>query len=309
MSRRLPPLGALRAFEAAARHLSFAKAALELHVTPAAISHQVKALEEALGLSLFRRLNRAVLLTEPGQRLLPGLSDGFDRMAEAVERLKTVDARGPLTVTVAPGFAAKWLVPRLDRFRTRHPDIEVRIDASPQVIDLAREECDMAIRYGPGRYPGLRVDRLLEEEVFPVCSPELLAGAHPLGQPGDLRWHTLVHSTWSERDDWMPDWRMWLLAADVKDVDWTRGPRYGESNLSIDAAIAGQGVALASDVLADADLAAGRLVKPFALAVSGNFAYFVVSLMAAAERPKVKAFREWLLAEAIRPPPGRATAN
>ncbi len=304
MARRLPPLGALRAFEAAARHLSFAKAAEELHVTPAAVSHQVKALEEHLGQQLFRRFNRAVLLSEPGQRLLPGLRDGFDRLAEAVDRLRTADARGPLTVTVAPGFAAKWLVPRLDRFQTRHPDIEVRIDAAPQVIDLTREEVDIAIRYGAGKYPGLRVDRLLPEEVSPVCSPHLLQGPHPLREPKDLRSHTLIHSAWGE-DDSSPDWRMWLLAAGVRDVDWTRGPRFGEYNLAIDAAIAGQGVALASGVLAGADLAAGRLVKPFALSMPSDFAYFVVSLMAAAERPKVKAFREWLFAEAKLPAPGR----
>ena len=190
MARRLPPLNALRAFEAAARHLSFTKAAGELSVTPAAVSHQVKALEDYFGIQLFRRLTRALLLTDAGQTALPALRDGFDKLAEASERLRAHDARGMLTVSVSPSFAAKWLVPRLDDFRTVHPDIDLRLDASDTIVDLARGEADLSIRYGPGGYRDLRVDLLFEAEVFPVCAPGLCDGQHPLREPADLHRHT-----------------------------------------------------------------------------------------------------------------------
>ena len=300
MSRRLPPLNALRAFEAAARHLSFAKAAAELHVTPAAVSHQVKALEEQLGVMLFRRLNKAVLLTDAGQRALPGMREAFDRLAETVERVRARRDDDRLTVSVAPSFGAKWLVPRLDRFRAAHPEIEIRIDGSTQLVDFAREDVDVAIRYGPGRYPGLRVDRLLQDEVSPVCSPRLCAGPPPLGVPADLRRHTLLHVDWAMRDPTWPDWRMWLLAAGLRDVDSTRGPKFNQSSLAIEAAIAGQGVALGERALVAGDLAVGRLVRPFELSVPATFAYYVVAPEAAADRPKVAAFRDWALAEAAR---------
>jgi LysR family glycine cleavage system transcriptional activator len=187
MARSLPPLNALRAFEAAGRHLSLTKAAAELHVTPAAISHQVKSLEEWLGVPLFRRLNRAILLTDAGQGCLKGLRDGFDRLSEAVESVRVHAATGPLTVSVAPSFASKWLVPRLDVFRRAHPQIDVRIDASTRLADFSRDDIDLAIRYGRGHYPGLGIDRLLTEEVFPVCSPKLRRGHPALRQPADLR--------------------------------------------------------------------------------------------------------------------------
>src|SRR4051794_36642926 len=190
---RLPPLNSLRAFEAAARHLSFAEAAAELHVTPAAISHQIKALEADLGVKLFRRFNRAVRLTDAGQACLPGLRDGFERIAEAVARARQGDSVGVLTVTASPAIAAKWLVPRLERFRERHPSIDLRIDASMRLVDFTREDVHVGLRYGGGKYPGLHTELLLRSEVFPVCAPALLKGKHPLREPEDLRHHTLIH--------------------------------------------------------------------------------------------------------------------
>jgi LysR family glycine cleavage system transcriptional activator len=297
MNRRLPPLNGLRAFEAAARLLSFSKAAEELHVTPAAISHQIKGLEGYLGVPLFRRLNKALMLTEAGQAALPGLREGFDQLVRAVDAVRAWDVRRPLTVSTAPSFGAKWLVPRLERFRQGHPGTEVRVDATSELVDFAREEVDLAIRYGSGRYPGLAAERLLVEEVFPVCSPRLLEGPHPLRVPEDLRWHTLLHVDWVQQPDLWPDWSTWLRAAGVEGVDPTRGPRFSMSAMAAQAAIDGHGVALGSSVLLRDDLEAGRLVKPFELGFPVDLAYYLVYPEAHAERPKVVAFRRWLLAE------------
>ena len=300
MTRKLPPLNALRAFEAAARHLSVTKAADELNVTPAAVSHQVKALEEQLGVTLFRRLNRALMLTDAGQLFLPGLRDGFDRLAEAADKVRAECEGGTLAVSVGPSVAAKWLVPRLDRFRAAHPDIDLRIDATDRLANFAREDIDVAIRYGPGRYPGLRVDQLFAQEVFPVCSRKLCEGPPPLREPGDLRHHTLLHVDWRTQDETWPNWRMWLLTAGVEGVEPTRGPKFSQESMVVQAAIEGHGVALASSVLVADDLAADRLCKPFTLSLPIRFAYYVVAPEAAADRPKVAAFRAWILAEAKR---------
>jgi LysR family glycine cleavage system transcriptional activator len=300
MARRLPPLNALRAFEAAARHLSFAKAADELHVTPAAVSHQIKALEAHLGVTLFRRLNKSVLLTDAAQIILPGIRDGFDRMAQALEKLSGHDSANVLSVTVTPSFGARWLVPRLERFRAAHPEITVRFDASERLVDFARDPIDMGVRYGSGQYAGLESRLLIREEVFPVCSPRLLEGRHPLRVPADLRHQVLIHTDWDARDDTSPDWRMWLLAAGVSDVDPTKGLMFGETNLAMHAAIEGQGVVLSSNVLAANDIAAGRLVRLFDidLSASGGFGYYIVAPKATFDLPKIAAFRDWLLAEA-----------
>ncbi len=292
MARRLPPLNALRAFEAAARHLSFTRAAEELNVTQAAISHQVKGLEERLGVVLFRRLNRALLLTDAGQSYLPAVRDAFDRIAEATGDLKALDRAGVLTVSVLPSFAAKWLVPRLGGFREAHPDIDVHVAPSDHLVDFARENVDLAMRYGQGNWPGLRADRLMTEEVFPVCSPNLAQGPRRLRSPDDLRHHTLLH------DDMRIDWRMWLLAAGVEGIDTRRGPTFTDSSMVVQAAVAGQGVALGRSALAAADLAAGRLVKPFDISLPAAVAYYVVCPEATAERPKIVAFRDWVIAEA-----------
>jgi LysR family glycine cleavage system transcriptional activator len=302
MARNLPPLNSLRAFETAARHLSFTKAAEELHVTPAAISHQIKALEEQMGVPLFRRLTRALRLTEAGQAALPSLRDGFDKLADGVDLLRAHDESGAITVSLDPSFAAKWLVPRLDRFRAAHPDLDVRLDATDKLADFQRDNVDLAIRYGGGNYPGLEVERLLSEEIFPVCSPKLLEGPAPLAQPGDLRHHTLIHLEWGSEDVTAPTWRMWLLAAGVHDIDFTRGPVFSMTSLALQAAIESQGVALASSFLVADDLAADRLVVPFDLSVCDplDFAYHIVVPKRTADLPKVVAFKTWLLDEIAR---------
>jgi LysR family glycine cleavage system transcriptional activator len=291
VARRLPPLKALRAFESAARHLSFTEAAAELNVTQAAISHQVKALEEFLGHDLFRRLNRGLRLTEKGQDLLPPVRKAFDLLTEATNRLIDEDADNTLTVTVLPSFGARWLVARLGRFREAHPDIDVHVIPTARLVDLVRENVDVGIRYGRGEYPGLRTDRLLTEDIVPVCSPKLLEGPHPLLEPKDLAHHTLLH------DESRGDWRTWLLAAGVDGVDPNRGPVFTDSGMLVQAAIAGQGVALARGVLAADALAEGRLVRPFELTLPTEFAYYLVCPEAKAGRPKIVAFREWLLRE------------
>lgn len=299
MARDLPPLNALRAFEAAARHLSFSKAAEELHVTPAAVSHQVKGLEDLLGVQLFRRLTRAIRLTEAGQAALPVLREAFDRLADGVALMRAETKDKVVTVSLEPSLAAKWLVPRLDRFRMANPDIEVRVDANEKPVDFRRDDVDLAIRYGTGKYPGLEVDRLLSEEIFPVCSPSLLDGAKPLARPDDLRHHRLLHVEWNQDDLMAPSWRKWLLAAGLKDIDVARGSVFSMMTLAIQAAIDGQGVALASSVLVADDLASGRLVVPFDLGRRDllDFAYYLVVPKRTAPLPKVAAFKAWLFEE------------
>ncbi len=300
MARRLPPLNSLRAFEAAARHLSFTKAADELHLTPAAISHQIKALEDYCGAPLFRRMTRALALTENGKAALWLLRDGFDRLAERANRLGHDPDGGLLTVSVAPTFCAKWLVPRLDRFRTAHPAFDIRIDASDALASFTADGVDVALRYGQGDYPGLVSERLTGEVVFPVCSPALLDGPQPLRTPSDLGQHTLLHVYWKMADDKAPSWRMWLKAAGITDVDPERGPRFNVDSLVVQAASAGQGVALANGALVGDDLAAGRLVRPFPPAKEGPtaFCYYLVYPEDHARNPKVRAFRDWVMAEA-----------
>ncbi len=300
MARDLPSLNALRAFEAAGRHLSLTKAARELHVTPAAISHQVKGLEDYLGVKLFRRLGNSLLLTDAGQACLPGLSEGFDRLAEAIERQKEHEVRGPLHLSVAPAFASKWLVPRLERFDSTHPEIDVRISASLEVADLDREGFDAAIRLGRGSYPGLDVHELFAESVVPMCGPDLIEGPHPLRIPADLRHHVLLHDDSLNFDRAAPDWPMWLKSASVKDVDASRGPHFSHPDHAMQAAMDGAGVVLGWRTLAEADLAAGRLVIPFDLTLPMELAFFFVCPRVAAERPKIVALRDWLLEESHR---------
>ena len=281
MVRRLPPLNALRAFEAAARHLSFTRAADELNVTQAAVSHQVKALEEWLGMPLFRRLNRSLLLTDAGQSYMPRLRDAFDTIDQATRGLNAHESGGTLTISTMDSFAAKWLVPRLGRFRARHPEIDTRVTASDRLVDFKREDVDVGIRYGRGRYPGLQVVRLMTEDVFPVCSPALAGGEPPLREPADLKHHTLLH------DDLAVDWRTWLAAAGVRDVDADRGQWFSHSSLVLQVALDGQGVALGRSALLAEDLAAGRLVKPFELTLPADFAYYMVCLEMTAQQPKI----------------------
>lgn len=298
--RSLPPLNALRAFEAAARHKSFSKAAEELHVTPAAISQQIRALEDIAGVKLFRRLTRSLLLTDAGQVALPAMTEGLDQLEEGYRAMRRQEEGGILTVSVAPSLGAKWLVPRLEGFHARHPDIEIRIDASVRLVDFQRGDVDLAIRYGGGEYDGLTAHCLMSEFAAPVCSPALLKGAHPLRTPDDLRHHTLLHSQWRMQHAFAPNWLMWLRAAGITDMDPEHGPRFSEDTLAIQAAIAGQGVALVGQAVAAADLRAGLLVYPFGTATRArhSYCYYVVYPAADATRQKVRAFTDWVLGEA-----------
>ena len=291
MSRRLPPLNALRAFEAAARHLSFTQAAEELNVTQAAVSHQIRGLEDWLGFPLFRRLSRALVLTEAGQILFPEVREAMDILTTAVNRVQRQDSEGVLTVTTMDSFAVSWLVPRLGRFRQSHPDIDVRLVMADRMVDLAREGVDVAIRYGRGSWPGLTVSLLRTEELFPVCAPELLAGGPPLKEPGDLANYTLLH------DEMPVDWRDWLAAVGCDTVNPERGPGYSHSNLVLLAARAGEGVALGRSVMVADDLAEGRLVRPFDFALPAPQAYYLACVEGEEDRPKVRAFRDWLEGE------------
>src|SRR5262245_2689616 len=291
----LPPLNALRAFEAAGRHLSITKAAEELHVTAAAVSHQVKVLEEFLDAKLFRRSGNALFLTDAGQACLPRLRAGFAELERAFEALRQHDLRGPLFLSVAPVFASKWLIPRLESFHSAHPDVDVRISATLELADFERDGIDAAIRVGRGRYPGLASHRLFGETVVPMCSPALASGDRPLTGPGDLRHHTLLHFDWPAREQVAPDWAMWLEAMRVDGVDATRGPRFTQPDYAMQAAIEGAGVVLGWRSLAQADLEAGRLIVPFDLPLPMDLAFYLVYPEAAAERAKLARFREWLL--------------
>jgi len=296
MTRRLPSLNALRAFEAAARHLSFTKAAAELNVTQAAISHQVKTLEDQLGLPLFRRLNRRLLLTDAGQVYGSSLTRTFDGIAEATERITAQRGGGSLRISTLPSLAAKWLLPRLSRFRTRHPEIDVLVSAAHGLADFRRDDVHLAIRYGKGNYPGLETVSLMDDEIFVVCSPQLLTSGPPLRDPADLKHHTLLHDSSAEAG--RRDWRAWLERVGVSGVDPDRGPGFSDSNLIIEAVIAGEGVALTRRSLAADDLAAGRLTIPFGPIAPASNRYYVVYPKANAELPKVRAFTRWLLDEA-----------
>ncbi len=298
MRRRLPPLNALRAFEAVARHMSVTKAADDLSVTPAAVSHHLKSLEDQLQIALFLRTKNGILLTDAGQAILPGIRDGFERFAAAIEQIDNLGDSGVLTVSVAPSFAAKWLLPRLETFQAANPGIDVRVGASMSLSDFHGDGVDVAIRYGSGGYPNVNSERLLEEAVFPVCSPKLLNGAAPLSGVDDLRHHTLLHDDGPDEDPSCPNWAMWLKAAGAKDIDASRGPKFNQSSMVIEAAVLGRGVALAKASLAAADLDAGRLVKPFGEAIPIDFAYWLVCPASKLGLRKVELFRAWLKGEA-----------
>ena len=315
MSERLPPLNALKAFESAARHLSLKRAAHELNVTPAAVSHQVKALEDYLGVKLFRRMNRALELTAAARAALPKLSAGFESLAQAVAAMGPQPDSGQLTVSVAPSFAARWLMPRLHRFFAAHPEVDVRISARTRLLNRGGqgdaveratiekwlEESDVAILYGHGDYPGYRVDKLLTLTIAPLCSPQLVQGENALRHPQDLRFQSLVHDDSGARYDGVAFWDVWLSAAGVEGVDTSRGSHFSQPVLALEAASDALGVVATFPVLATAELAVGRLILPFELQVSLQSAYYLVSSDTAV-RPVVIAFREWLLAEAAQQP-------
>lgn len=289
MARRTPPLKSLRAFEAAGRHLSFTRAADELFVTQAAISHQIKALEEYLGLPLFIRQNRKLLLTDEGQNYWPKIRDMFEGLTIATEQLKSQLAGGPLTVSVVPTFATSWLIPRLSDFNKAYPDIEVRLKASDDTVDFLQENIDLAIYYETGSYPGLHSITLLNEQLTPLCSPSVLQSELPLEKPEDLKHHNLLHDHSSE------DWRRWLKLAGVKGIDLSRGAVFSHTSMVQQAAIFGQGIAMGHLVLSQAEVSAGRLVQPFELMMDSDLSYDLVCPIEYSKRPKVKAFIEWIL--------------
>lgn len=295
MEEDLPPLNALRAFEVAGRHLSITKAAQELHVTPAAVSHQVKSLEEYLNVKLFRRVGNTLVLTDAGQACLPRLKAGFAELERAMAELREHDLRGPLLLSVAPVFASKWLIPRLEAFRRTHPEIDVRISATLDLAEFERDGVDAAIRVGRGRYPGLAAHRLFGESVTPMCSPKLATEDRPLGAPHDLRHHVLLHFDWPGTEQVAPDWATWLTAMGVKGVDAHRGPHFTQPDYAMQAAMEGAGVVLGWRTLAESDLEAGRLVMPFDLMLPMEVAFYFVYPETTAERRKLAAFREWLL--------------
>jgi LysR family glycine cleavage system transcriptional activator len=298
--RRLLPLNALRAFEAAARHLSFTKAADELSVTPGAISQHVRQLEEHAGAPLFRRDGRGLELTETGRAALPLLREGFERLLDASALLREPPRRRQLSVSAPPSFAAKWLMPRMDRFHAEHPDVEVWISADMALVDMSEGAVDVAIRYGGGRWPNVKVERLLNETVLPVCAPGLIDGEHPIRKPKDLAHHALLHDMSNDKDESCPDWTMWLQARGVSGVDPRRGPGFNQSALVIEAAIRGRGVGLAKRTIAQADLEAGRLVAPFADGSTAiDFAYHLVLPRNRPASQGAVLFVDWLKREAV----------
>lgn len=298
-------LNALRAFEASARHQSFSAAAAELHVTPAAVGQLVRTLEEWLGAPLFHRSTsgRARLVaTETAERALPDIRAGFDRLTSGLERLKEGSASGVLTVTVSPAFAAKWLLPRIDRFQTAWPDTDVRLDTSLKPVDFVAQRVDIGVRYGTGSWPGLKADKLMDEEVYPVCSPGLLREGGRLRQPNDLTRDTLIHDLSMDSHAGFPSWDAWLQKAGVTGVTTTRGLQINNSAAVLQAAIDGHGVALARSVMAHDDLTTGRLVRLFPdVTFASPLAYYVIYRAECSGLPRLMAFRDWLLEEAAAP--------
>lgn len=291
MRRRLPPLNALRVFEAAARNESFTRAAEELGVTQGAVSQQVKLLEAALGLKLFNRERQRLVVTEAGREYLAVVHDALARIAAGTERLMERQESGVLTISTSPDFAAKWLVYRLGRFAASHPEIDLRISATAHHVDFAREDVDLAIRHGDGRWPGLEVVRLCTERLFPVCSPKLVSGRYHVATAQDLLKFPLLRL-----NDWTT-WMRWFEAAGVTDPV-ARGPIMSSASMLIDAAADGQGIALARTTLVAWDIIHGRLVRPIDVSLKLPNAYWIVCPKITSNTLKVVTFRKWLLAEA-----------
>ncbi|MBI1423845.1 MAG: transcriptional regulator GcvA [Gammaproteobacteria bacterium] len=291
MSRRLPPLTALRAFEAAARHLSFARAADELHVTPAAISQQIKQLEIYLGQPLFRR-GKALALSDAALAVLPQLTEAFDQLERTVDRLRGADAGGPLVVSTPPTFAARWLVPRLEDFQTRHPDIELRLLATRRLVDFNLEDVDIAVRFGAPPFPGMHAEALMQERIVLVAAPAIARTIHA---PADLLKCTLLHDESHAWDPAFPDWETWLLSQGVELPSSLRIRNFGDSNLSIEAAVSGLGVTLTWHSLVADEVRNGRLVQLFGHALATKQGYHLVTTPNRLNLPKVQAFRAWLL--------------
>ena len=302
--RSIAHLNALRAFEASARHQSFSLAAQELNVTPAAVGQLVRTLEDWLGSPLFVRSTsgRARLVTtEVAEQALPDIRAGLERLAVGLERLRSGSAGGVLTVTVSPAFAAKWLLPRIERFQAAWPETDLRLDTSLKPVDFVAQRIDVGVRYGRGQWPGLAAEKLMDEEVYPVCAPALLATA-TLQAPDDLRGQVLIHDQSVDTSTGFASWQAWLRHAGVQGMPTDRGLRINNSAAVLQAAVDGQGVALARSVMAHDDLAAGRLVRLFPqVRLDSALAYYVVYRPECIAQPKVAAFRDWLLREAHGP--------
>jgi LysR family glycine cleavage system transcriptional activator len=302
LNHKLPPLQTLRVFEAATRLESFTAAASEFGITQGAVSHHIKALESYIDRSLFLRLPRGAMPTPEARQIAKVVRSSMSDIAGV---LGSAGSDSTLTISVLPGFAVKWLFPRLIEFDQQHPEIEVSISTSPRLLDFTTNEADLAIRYGRGSYPGLVVEQLLEEDMFPVCGPQLLEGRHPLRCTQDLAHHVLLHDEIKEIDGIQPGWDSWFRASGAPKPSGITHRRFGQSNMVLQAAIAGMGVALARSPLAMDDLAAGHLVRPFGAAEPSGFAYFLVYPRGAMERKKIRVFRNWLLDQAapLRPLP------
>ncbi|WP_285415303.1 transcriptional regulator GcvA [Pseudomonas sp. efr-133-TYG-5] len=291
MLTRLPSLNGLRAFESAARHMSFTKAAEELNVTQTAVSHQIRRLEEELGVRLFLRLKDGLALSAEGQAYWPGVRLAFLELRNATESLQASSNNSVLTVSTLVSLASKWLLPRLPSFRQAFADIDVRISASTELVDFRQGGIDAAIRYGNGDWPGLRADWLMSDEIFPVCSPRLLSGPHALQSPADLRNHTLLHVSGLTANDW----RIWLDAAGQSQPS-AKAPRltFDLAMMAVQAAIDGQGVCIGRSTYVDDDIRAGRLVAPFALRLKADAGFYLVTPHESADSKKIVAFRNWL---------------
>lgn len=303
MAQFAPGTRALRTLLAAGKHLNFTRAADEVGLTPAAVSFQIKEIEDQLGVKLFARTSRTMRLTEAGTILCDAAADALDIMNRAVAKAQKA-ARGmaQLKVSASPHFATKWLMRRVERFNKLHPDIELRFDISYEVRDFEADDVDVAIRFGAGKYRGLAASRLFDNIIVPVCSPKLLTSGKPLREPRDLLHHTLVHIEWSDQGLTWPNWRMWMKAAGIEDYDDRNTIVFDNSSDAIGAAMAGNAVALADFAMVANDLSEGRLVQPFELSIKvpPEYAYFVVYPAAAANDRRIIAFRDWMVEEAAR---------
>jgi LysR family glycine cleavage system transcriptional activator len=297
MRRHAHPLNALRVFETAARHLSFVKAAEELHVTSAAVSHQIKKLEDYLGIKLFRRSSSGLLLSDSAHALAFRLREIFLNLDTAIEDLKAINAQTTLTLSVAPIFAVKWLLPRLPRFNKLFPEIEMRISSSVDFIDFSDGLYDVAIRFGRGNYDGLEAVKMFEDFVSPMCSPRLRCSGHPLSEPDDLQHYVLLHDDSLLLASKEPDWSSWLAAVGATEVDASRGLHFGQCDHSVQAAIDGTGVVLALTYLSSSDVAAGRLVQPFGLSLPLKSSFYLVYPESNSDKSNIAIFRDWLLEE------------
>jgi LysR family glycine cleavage system transcriptional activator len=294
MTRTLPPLSSLRAFEAVARRVSFTRAAEELHVTPGAVSQQIRLLEDLLGECLFLRTKRSVALTEAATRMLPDIQAGLDALSRATSSKILGSAERTLTISVAPSFASKWLLPRLSDFSDHYPDIDLRISATVALADFRRDNIDLAIRLGRGSYPELHAEAMFAETLTPLCSPALVKTSGRLKTPDDLRKYRLLHDTSIPGESEQSSWERWLKLAGATQVSAHRGARFSLAELALQAAIEGAGVVLGRMVLAEGDLTAGRLIRPFKVVLPLEVSYFLVMAKGSSRRPEIQCFRDWL---------------